>query len=106
MKAQNITTAKGTQLPVSWLGVSDLDGSLRFEVTEGELKELFSLFSDPEETAELTHRYDEKEIVYRGFTRFKGIERLPAGSTVIRLLPGSAIPAEALREKEAEDEKR
>ncbi len=56
MNNQSIMTGKGAELPVAWLGVSDLDGSLRFEVTEGELKELFSLFSDPEETAALTHR--------------------------------------------------
>ncbi len=98
MKNQTVTTAKGTELPVKWIAESDLDGSLRFEVFYDDLTKLFFLFNDPEEKLVLTHRYDEKEIVFKGFTRFKGIERMPTGTTVVRLLPGSEIFEKDLEE--------
>ena len=29
-----LLTALGTELPITWIGISELDGSLRFETTE------------------------------------------------------------------------
>ena len=79
-------TAQGTEFEVSWAGVSDLDGSLRFETTETNMATLFSIFSDPEHTRTLTRVFDEDRKTFEGFTGFKGIERMATGNIVIRLL--------------------
>ena len=83
-----LKTAKGTELPINWIGISDFDGSLRFETTETNLAELFMIFNDPEHTICLTRVFDEAEKDFEGFTSFKGIERMGNGCTVIRLNPG------------------
>ena len=83
-----LRTAKNTLLPIEWIGVSDFDGSLRFETAEDDLPRLFTLFNDPAETAVLTRVYDEDEKAYTGFTAFKGIERMASGNTVVRLMRG------------------
>ena len=80
-----LRTAKNTVLPIEWIGVSDFDGSLRFETPETDMPRLFGLFNDPAETAVLTRIYDEDEKAYAGFTAFKGIERMASGNTVVRL---------------------
>ena len=82
-----VKTATGKTFPVSWIGISDFDGSLRFETPETDLAMLFSVFSDPEHTAVLTRIFDEDEKTFSGFTAFKGLERMGTGTTVIRLLP-------------------
>ena len=83
-----LKTAKGTELPINWIGISDFDGSLRFETSETNLAELFRIFNDPEHTICLTRVFDEAEKDFEGFTSFKGIERMGNGCTVIRLNPG------------------
>lgn len=83
-----LRTAKNTVLPIEWIGVSDFDGSLRFETTETDMPRLFTIFNDKEETAVLTRIYDEDEKAYIGFTAFKGIERMASGNTVVRLMRG------------------
>ena len=83
-----IRTVKGYTVPIIWIGVSDFDGSLRFETPETDLATLFSVFSDPGHTAVLTRIFDEDEKTFSGFTAFKGIERMGTGTTVIRLMPG------------------
>ncbi len=82
-----LRTAQGFTLPITWFGISDFDGSLRFETPETDLATLFSVFSDPEHTAVLTRIFDEDEKTFSGFTAFKGLERMGTGTTVIRLLP-------------------
>ena len=84
-----LKTAQGFTLPVNWIGVSDFDGSLRFETPETNLAMLFSIFSNPEHTITLTRIFDENELTFNGFTAFKGIERMGTGTTVIRLMPGT-----------------
>ena len=84
-------TAQNYIIPVNWIGVSDFDGSLRFETPETDLAKLFSVFSDPEHTAVLTRIFDEDEKTFSGFTAFKGLEKMANGCTVIRLMPGSRI---------------
>ena len=79
-------TAQGTEFEVSWAGVSDLDGSLRFETTETNMATLFSIFSDPEHTRILTRVFDEDRKTFEGYTGFKGIERMGTGNIVVRLL--------------------
>ena len=80
-----IETAQGTSLPINWIGISDLDGSLRFETSEPNMATLFSIFSDPEHTKTLTRVFDEDRKTFEGFTGFKGIERMGTGNIVVRL---------------------
>ena len=82
-----VKTAQGLTLPVNWIGVSDFDGSLRFETPETDLVTLFTVFSDPAHTITITRIFDEDEKTFSGFTAFKGLERMGTGTTVIRLLP-------------------
>ena len=82
-----IRTAQNYTIPVNWIGVSDFDGSLRFETPETDLATLFSIFSDPSHLSALTRIFDEDEKTFIGFTDFKGIERMGTGTTVIRLMP-------------------
>ena len=81
-----LKTAKVTEVPINWIGISDFDGSLRFETTETNLAELFMIFNDPEHTICLTRVFDEAEKEFEGFTSFKGIERMGNGCTVVRLM--------------------
>ena len=80
-----IETAQGTSLPLNWIGISELDGSLRFETSEPNMATLFSVFSDPEHTRTLTRVFDEDRKTFEGFTGFKGIERMGTGNIVVRL---------------------
>ena len=101
----SLRTAKNTVFPLSWIGVSDFDGSLRFEVTEGDMGTLFTVFSDPEHTRILTRVYDEDEKTYTGYTRFKGLEQMATGGIVVRLLPADAsyfAPAPAFAPQSAQ----
>ena len=81
-----LVTAQGTELPITWIGISELDGSLRFETTETNMAMLFSIFSDPEHTKTLTRVFDEDRRTFEGYTGFKGIERMGTGNIVVRLL--------------------
>ena len=83
-----LRTAKGIEIPITWIGISDFDGSLRFETTETNMAELFMIFNDPEHTICITRVFDEVERDFEGYTSFKGIEKMGNGNTVIRLNPG------------------
>ena len=83
-----LRTAQKTEIPITWIGISDFDGSLRFETTETNMPELFGIFTDPEHTICLTRVFDESERDFEGFTAFKGIEKMANGNIVIRLNPG------------------
>ncbi|MBR0161963.1 MAG: hypothetical protein IJQ02_11870 [Oscillospiraceae bacterium] len=74
--------------PIEWIGISDFDGSLRFETGETDMAKLFQVFADPKHTQELVRVFDETERVYEGYTFFKGMDWLPSGNVVIRLLKG------------------
>ena len=82
-----LRTAQNYTILVNWIGVSDFDGSLRFETPEKDLATLFTVFSNPAHTAALTRIFDEDEKTFSGFTAFKGIEKMANGCTVIRLMP-------------------
>ncbi len=86
-----LLTALGTELPITWIGISELDGSLRFETTETNMATLFSIFSDPEHTRTLTRVFDEDRRTFAGYTGFKGIEKMMSGNIVVRLLPSHSI---------------
>ena len=81
-----LETALGTVLPLSWIGISDFDGSLRFETTAPDMAELFALFNNPDHTRILTRVFDEDRKTFEGFTTFKGIERMATGNIVVRLM--------------------
>ena len=83
-----LKTAKNVEIPINWIGISDFDGSLRFETSETNLAELFRIFNDPQHTNCLTRVFDEAEKEFEGFTFFKGIERMGNGCTVVRLMKG------------------
>ena len=51
-----LRTAKNTEIPITWIGISDFDGSLRFETSETNLAELFMIFNDPEHTVSPSSR--------------------------------------------------
>ena len=80
-----LLTALGTELPITWIGISELDGSLRFETNETNMTTLFSIFSDPEHTRTLTRVFDEDRRTFEGYTGFKGIEKMMSGNIVVRL---------------------
>ena len=82
----SLETALGTVLPLSWIGISDFDGSLRFETTAPDMAELFALFNDPDHTRVLTRVFDEDRKTFEGFTTFKGIEKMMSGNIVVRLM--------------------
>ncbi len=81
-----LVTANNTEFPISWIGVSDFDGSLRFEVLSNDMDVLYRIFTDPEHTKTLTRVFDGDEKTFEGYTAFKGIERMGTGSIVVRLL--------------------
>lgn len=85
-----LRTATGKEYPIAWIGVSELDGSLRFEVTgEQNMFELVTVFIRPEETQTLTRVFDEDEKEFSGFTVFKGVDKkFGDGGIVIALVKG------------------
>lgn len=85
-----LRTATGKEYPIAWIGVSELDGSLRFEVTgEQNMFELVTVFIRPEETQTLTRIFDEDEKEFSGFTVFKGVDKkFGDGGIVIALVKG------------------
>ncbi len=85
-----LVTAKGTELPILWIGISDFDGSLRFEVLSDDMNMLYSIFTDPDHTQTLTRIFDDVRKEFTGFTAFKGIERMNPGNIVIRLMQDGA----------------
>lgn len=83
---QKIITATGKEFKIDWCGPSTIDFALRFEVIESTMADILSTFTNPEETAELTHVFDEHETVFRGYKAFKGVDMKPGGSIVVALM--------------------
>ena len=83
-----LRTNSNKEYPIEWVGISDFDGCLRFEVPEAadRMAELFSVFTDPAETEMLTRVFDEDERVFQGYTGFKGLDLKPSGSVVLALM--------------------
>lgn len=87
---QKIITATGKEFQVSWCGPSTIDFALRFEVVENTMADVLTTFINPEETATLTHVFDEHETVFTGYTQFKGVDLKPGGSIVVALMEETA----------------
>lgn len=77
-----LITATNKSYPVNWAALSHLDGSLRFEVTNGDFAALYRVFTDPTETVTLTRVFDESETVFEGYTDLFRIERMPSGVVI------------------------
>ena len=82
-----LITAKNLAFPVNWAGLSELDGSLRFEVSGSDMATLYSVFSDPEQTVSLTRVFDEDRRTFEGYTRLIRLAQMPTG-IVIGLMKG------------------
>ena len=85
---QKITTATGKTFSINWCGPSTIDMALRFAVSGSDIGTVFQVFTDPAETAELTHTFDERETTFHGFTFFKGVNIQPDGEIVVALMEG------------------
>lgn len=83
-----LITAKGSEFPILWAGVSTLDGALRFAVVESSLDEIHNTFKDPEKTATLTQDADGVEVGFEGFTDYRGFDKKFDGSVVVALNRG------------------
>ena len=84
---QKIITAKDKEIPIRWCGLSTIDFVLRFEVTNAmTMSEVIATFMNAEETATLTHVFDEHETIYTGYTQFKGVDMKLGGSIVVSLM--------------------
>ena len=83
---QKVITATGKEYKINWCGPSTIDFALRFEVVENTMVEVLTTFTAPEETATLTHVFDEQETVFTGYTKFKGVDMKPDGAIVVALL--------------------
>jgi len=77
-----IITAQGTEFGANWVGVSDLDGSLRFELVESDMQTAFGVFSDREHTKELTRVFDDDKRVFEGYTMLIRLAQMPAGIVI------------------------
>ena len=80
-----LITAKNKEFDVSWLGVSTVDGALRFEVTGSDVDTIHSTFRDPEQTAILTEVKGTTEKEYAGYTDYRGFDKKYDGSIVVAL---------------------
>lgn len=85
---QKVTTATGKEFNVEWCGRATIDFALRFEVVNSTMDNILSTFTNPVETAKLTHIFDENRAVYTGFTKFKGVDLKPSGNVVVALMEG------------------
>ena len=85
----NVRLKTGEEYPAEWIGISELDGSLRMSITDGDLAELFQTFNRKEKTETITRIFDEDEKSYEGYTGFKGIERFANGNVVVRMEKGT-----------------
>ena len=88
MELITLRTAQNTKFPISWIGISDFDGSLRFEVLSDDMQTLYNIFINTEFTKTLTRVFDGDEKTFEGYTAFKGIERMGTGTIVVRLMKG------------------
>lgn len=79
---QKIKTATNKEYNILWCGVSSIDGVLRFEVKDLNMLETLAVFTNPEETIELTHIFDNQPRVYHGYTTFKGVDLTNTGIIV------------------------
>lgn len=85
---QKLITATGREYRIDWCGPSTIDYALRFEVIGSTMRDVLATFTDPVETATLTHVFDEHRTVFTGYTAFKGVDMRQNGNIVVALMEG------------------
>jgi hypothetical protein len=85
---QKLITATGLEFTISWCGPSTIDYALRFEIVNSSMREALDTFTDPTETATLTHVFDEHETVFNGYTTFRGVDMRQNGNIIVALTEG------------------
>lgn len=85
---QTITTTTGKVYQVNWCAPSTIDFALRFEIVGSTMQDVLATFTDPEETATLTHKFDESETVFTGYTLFIGVDMRQSGKIIVALMEG------------------
>lgn len=74
---------------VAIVGISSLDNSLHIEITDAELNDVFSVFSNPSETGKIERVWDDGgKDEFHGYTNFKFINQLYDGHIVVALSRG------------------
>lgn len=79
-----IRTISGKEFRVLWVGVAFND-ILHFAVIDGDMNEIFSTFSDPDETGTLIRVYDGTETEFSGYSVFNGFNKEKTGNIVVSL---------------------
>lgn len=69
-----LTTSDGDVFEIKWIGVASIDGVLRFAIVGVTIPEIIAVFTDPEKCKTLTRNYDGVELVYSGYTVFRGVQ--------------------------------
>ena len=52
------------------------------------MQDVLATFTNPEETATLTHKFDESETVFTGYTLFIGVDMRQSGKIIVALMEG------------------
>lgn len=77
----SLLTASGIVFTVIWIGLSDIDGSLRFRTHGTGPDSLFKVFfNNAEETESLTRVFDDNSLEFHGYTHFAGLQEAGDGS--------------------------
>ena len=89
----NLKTNTGKTYEIEWIGVSDYDGVLRFELVSAEpfAKDVITVFTDPAETKALTRVCPvlDDGRVFEGYTKFKSLDIKSNGNIVVGLMQRS-----------------
>lgn len=80
-----LKTANGKLFEIAWIGVSNIDGVLRFSVVDPDVTDVFQTFMIPENCTVLTRIFDEDEQVFEGYKIFRGVQINFDGSAIVSL---------------------
>ena len=79
---------KTREFEIAIMGISPFDGVLRIEIMNANLNDVFSVFSNSEETSNLIHVWDGVRSELRGFTKFQSINAMNNGDFIVALARG------------------
>ena len=82
---QKVTAANGDEYNISWIGVANLDGALRFGIVGGELANIMGTFTNPNNCAVITRTFDENYFSYEGYTVFRGVRINYNGEIIVTM---------------------
>ena len=75
----------GQEFEIAWIGVSNIDGVLRFSILNSDLARIIQIFTNPENCEVFTRIFDEDEQTYEGYTIFRGIQINYDGSAIVSM---------------------